>query len=253
MLSANEIVKTLKRDGVVMVENQLDDERCRQALEGIEWGMRNKTGPFKFHRQRTYEWFQEFPVFFELIEFPLVIEVVEGYLGPDFHLICAEVTRNQKENHYLPGVKKIHQDTCFFPNQPKLKDDIHNRPYGLTAQWVLLDIPPEMGPTEFILGSHTSSEKYTDEDLTPKNSFSRFFPKGSIVFYDHRTWHRGTDTFTETNRDLPQNCYAVPAIDKVQIMTPQPDDEEIYIPCEELLANGSDTLRKLLEPREVPA
>ena len=252
MLSANEIVKTLQRDGVIMIENQLDDERCRQALEGIEWGMRNKTGKYKFHRERTYEWFREFPIFIELIEFPLVIEVAEVYLGTEFHLICAEVFRNQRGNHYLPGVKKLHQDEVFFPTQPNLKADIHSRPFGLTAQWVLLDIPPEMGPTEFIVGSHTSSENYTNEDLTAKNSFTRFFPKGSIIFYDHRTWHRGTDTFTETNRDLVQNCYAIPAINKVQIMTLQPDGEEIYIPCEELLANGGDTLRKLLRPREVP-
>ena len=247
-MNVDEVVAALENEGIVLVEDQLTAEQCQQALEGIEWGLRNRTGPREFQRQRTYEWFREFPIFVELIEHPLAIAVAEACLGPEYHLICAEITRNQKDNHYLAAVKKIHQDHCFFPMQPELAEDIYNRMYGFTAQWVILDIPLEMGPTEFISRSHRSRKKYTNEDVTASMFSLQDFPKGSLVLYDHRVWHRGTDNHTDTPRDLPQNCYALHAVDKVQIRTPLEDDSETYIPCTELLETGSDTIRKLLAP-----
>ena len=69
-------------------------------------------------------------------------------LGSEYHLICAEITRNEKGNHYLEGVKNAHQDGCFFPQQPELLEEMQTRMYGFTAQWVILDIPARMGPTQ---------------------------------------------------------------------------------------------------------
>jgi hypothetical protein len=75
-----------------------------------------------------------------------------------------------------------------------------------------------------------------------------------LVFYDHRTWHRGTDNHIDRPRDLVQNSYALHAIDKVQITTPQDDGSEVYIPCVDLIETGSDVIKKLLSPRcETPA
>jgi hypothetical protein len=247
-VDVDEIIASLMTGGVTLVENQLTDDQCRQALDGIEWGLQNRTGPRPLQRQRTYEWFREFPIFVELIEHPLVIEVAEACLGPDYHLICAEITRNGKDNHYLEAVKNIHQDHCFFPEQPNLLAEMQTRMYGFTAQWVILDIPSKMGPTEFISGSHVGGRQYTNENASPHISFKHHFPKGSLVLYDHRVWHRGTDNHAEIARDLPQNCYALHAVDKVQIMTPLDDGSEAYVPCAELLETGSDTLNKLLSP-----
>ena len=36
--------------------------------------------------------------------------------------------------------------------------------YGFTAQWVAHDIPAEMGPTEFIVGSHEGKRPYTNDE-----------------------------------------------------------------------------------------
>jgi hypothetical protein len=35
----NEIIASLKTDGVTLVENQLTDDQCRQASDGVEWGL----------------------------------------------------------------------------------------------------------------------------------------------------------------------------------------------------------------------
>jgi hypothetical protein len=105
-----------------------------------------------------------------------------------------------------------------------------------------------MGPTEFIVGSHLTGKRYENEKAASNISFRNHFPKGSLVLYDHRVWHRGTDNHSDIARDLPQNCYALHAVDKVQIMTPSEDGPERYIPYEDLLETGSDTIRKLLSP-----
>lgn len=253
-MNATHIASSLKTDGVTLVENVLSDDQCGALLEGIEWGFQSRQGPLPQHRQRTYEWFREHPIFIELLEHPLVIEVAEVCLGAQYHLICAEISRNEKENHYLAGVKNVHQDVCFFPKDPELLEDIHARMYGFTAQWVAHDIPAEMGPTEFIVGSHQGKRSYTSDEAPSAISFIDHFPQGSLVFYDHRTWHRGTDNHIDRPRDLVQNSYALHAIDKVQITTPQDDGSEVYIPCVALMETGSDVIKKLLSPRcETPA
>ena len=163
-MKSTDIVTSLKTDGVTLVENVLSDDHCRALLDGIEWGFQIRQGPFPMLRQRTYEWFREHPILMELLEHPLVIEVADACLGSEYHLICAETSRNVKENHYLAGVKNIHQDQCFLPEDPELLEDIQTRMYGFTAQWVAHDIPAEMGPTEFIVGSHEGKRPYTNDE-----------------------------------------------------------------------------------------
>ena len=245
-MELRQIVESLDTDGGTLVEGILSDRECQDALEGIAWAMETQAGPLPLQRQRTYEYFRDHPIFVELVEHPLVIAVAEACLGPKYHLICAEITRNERENHYLEVVKNIHQDHCFFPDDLDHQLDMQIRMYGFTAQWVILDIPLEMGPTEFIVGSHNTGKQYTNEEAPSLISFQNHFPKGSLLLYDHRVWHRGTDNRTQTPRDLIQNCYARHAVDKVQIRTPQSDGADIYIPCSELLETGSDTLRRLL-------
>ena len=247
-MNASNIATTLKTDGVTLVENVLSSDQCQRLLAGIEWGFQNHEGPLPMQRQRIYEWFREHPIFIELLEHPLATAVADACLGPEYHLICAETTRNVKDNHFLEGVKNIHQDHCFFPEDPELLEDMKTRIYGITAQWVAHDIPAEMGPTEFIVGSHEGDRPYTNDEAPSSISFVNHFPKGSLVFYDHRTWHRGTDNHADRPRDLMQNCYALHAVDKVQIRTPHDDGSERYVPCVELIENGSDIIRKLLSP-----
>lgn len=246
MANVEQIVKSLLQDGVTIVEDVLTDDQCRQTLDGIDWAVRTQEGPLPLQRQRTYEYFKEHPIFVELIEHPLAIAVADACLGPNYHLICAEITRNEQNNHFLEAVKDIHQDHCFFPDDSRALQDMKLRMYGFTAQWVAHDIPPEMGPTEFIVGSHVSPRRYLNEEAPSCINFRNHFPKGSLVLYDHRAWHRGTNNHAATPRDLTQNCYALHAIDKVQIVTKHENGSSSYVPCTELLETGTDTIRKLL-------
>ena len=133
----------------------------------------------------------------------------------------------------------------FFSQQPELLEDLQTRIYGFTAQWIILDIPALMGPTQFIPGSHVGRTQYASDEPDSSFTFRDHFRKGSLVLYDHRTWHRGTDNHCDTPRDLIQNGYALHAVDKVQLRTPT-DDGEVYVPCDRLIDQGSETIRRLL-------
>ena len=49
-IDVRQIVRSLQTDGVTLVENQLTDDQCQQALDGIEWGLQNKAGPQPLQR-----------------------------------------------------------------------------------------------------------------------------------------------------------------------------------------------------------
>src|SRR5688500_6989309 len=158
------ITAALDRDGYALVEQVLSAGQIADARAGVQWAMEKVPGSYKWIKQRTYEWIREHPIFVELIEHPLVIDVATQYLGPDFHLIAAQCSRNAPEEHYAPGVMQIHQDACFFPTTERARDGVPLHRYGFSAMWYLQDTPLEMGPTELVVGSHLHGDRQHTND-----------------------------------------------------------------------------------------
>ena len=249
MLSTRETVEAFERDGFVLVERALDENQLSRAQQGVEWAMQHQAGSYQWIKQRTYEWFPEQPIFVELIEHPLPVRLAEMWLGVDFHLIAAQCSRNTKDDPYAPGAMQIHADTCFFPQPAQRESEVEFHRSGFSAMWYLQDTPLEMGPTELIAGSHIGEQTYQDSELTPEMLFRRPIPAGSLLFFNHHTWHRGALNATDTPRDLITNAYARPEIEKVQLTTPQPDGSQVYVECRDLLVEASPLLRQLLRDR----
>lgn len=238
-------VDSYERDGFVVVDRLLDGRQLEAARRGVEWAFQCPQEKYRWIRQRTYEWFDRHPIFVELIEHPLVIAFAGEILGPHFHLIAAQCSRNTREEPYAPGAMKIHQDTVFYPPQARRKPDVPDHRYGFSAMWYLQDTPLAMGPTELIAGSHRSSQQHSDEEASGV-VFRRDIPAGSLLVFNHRTWHRGARNGTGTPRDLITNAYARSEVDKVQLASTRADGKEGYVPCQELLKSASQILEQLL-------
>lgn len=248
----SQAASTLERDGVVILDALLSSSQLAAARDGVEWAMANAGGQYRWIKQRTYEWHADHPVFLELIEHPTVLDIARQVLGDDFHLIAAQCSRNTRDDHYAPGVMNFHQDGVFFPqpNRVTAGSATPAHRYGFSAMWTVRDTPLAMGPTEFILRSHLDGDhKYTNDDFPRERLLRRDVPAGSLLLFNHRTWHRGAPNTTSTPRDLITNAYARPEVDKVQILTKQADGSEKYVPCEPLLAGASAIRRQLLRPR----
>jgi ectoine hydroxylase-related dioxygenase (phytanoyl-CoA dioxygenase family) len=238
------------REGYLVVERVLDARQLREAEAGVRWAMGNVPGEYKWIKQRSYEWFREHPIFAELIEHPLVMDFARHYLGPDVRLIAAQCSRNTREDHYAPGVMQIHQDACFFAPPGASPPGVPEHRYGFSAMWYLQDTPLDMGPTELVPGAHLDGQRqHTNDSLTADHAriWRAAIPAGSLLFFNHRTWHRGAPNRTDRPRDLITNAYARGPVIGSQITTKIADGSMKYVPPTDLLPRYSPTLRALLE------
>lgn len=246
-INMNQLIDNFARDGFILVEHLLDERQIAQAQAGIEWAMQQPLERYKWIKQRTYEWFREHPIFAELIEHPLVMEFATAWLGPEFHLIAAQCSRNTRDDHYAPGVMKAHQDDVFFPAPEKRAAGVPDIRYGFSAMWYAQDTPLEMGPTELVRGSHISGKNYRDIEPSESELFRQPIAAGSLLIFSHYTWHRGAQNHLEQPRDLITNAYARPEIEKRHLLSPREGGEDIYILPTELLASASPTMHHLLK------
>ncbi len=249
---ARDVLGQYHRDGFALFESVLDERQLADAREAVEWAMESVEGSYRWIKQRTYEWFGQWPIFLELIEHPFVIEFARGTLGEDFHMIAAQCSRNTKADPYAPGAMQIHQDACFFPPADRARPDVPADRYGFSAMWYLQDTPLEMGPTQLVAGSQLpGAAQHSEQELEaePDKAWRCAIPAGSLLFFNHRTWHRGARNETETPRDLITNAYARPEVLKAQVTTKQADGSEKYVPWDDLLKECSPLRKMLMRPR----
>lgn len=246
--SADTLLTDFTRDGLAFAERLLTPAQVAAAGRGVAWAMAHAGGPYAWIKQRTYEW-REHPIFAELIEHPAVIGFARGLLGEDFHLIAAQCSRNTREDPYAPGAMAIHADEVFYPRPERKAAGVADDRYSFSAMWYVQDTPLAMGPTEFVPGSHTAGKRYTDSELTPDRLWRRAIPAGSLILFNHRTWHRGARNATGTPRDLITNAYARPEVEKVQLTVKGEDGRERYAVPEGLLEDASPMLKMLLRKR----
>src|SRR5689334_5337905 len=109
-MDLQQVVTDFQRDGVALCPALLDADSVAAARDAVDWAIANRTTDYKWIAQGSHEWFREEPVFVNIIEHPLVIDFARACLGPDFHLIAAQCSRNTKADPYAPGAMAFHQD-----------------------------------------------------------------------------------------------------------------------------------------------
>src|SRR5690242_12935959 len=92
-------VNAFDRDGFLLLDGLLEPRQLAAAQAGVAWAMAQAEGPYRWIKQRSYEW-PNHPVFVELIEHPFVVAFAAAFLGKDFHLIAAQCSRNTREELY---------------------------------------------------------------------------------------------------------------------------------------------------------
>ncbi len=240
------IAAAMERDGFAMVERVLAASQLKAAQRAGNWSFQQPMERYKWVRQRLYEHHATHPIIVEVIEHPLAIAVASELLGAhDFQLIAAQCSRNTREELYVSGVTKLHQDMGLLPIPERRKADIPLHRYGFTAMWYLQDTPLEMGPTELIPRSHLSERSYDGAEPDPSAVFRCAVPAGSLLFFKHCTWHRGALNRTDMPRDLISNAYARMEVEREHLHTTQPDGSKRYVPYEPLRPLASALRRQL--------
>jgi ectoine hydroxylase-related dioxygenase (phytanoyl-CoA dioxygenase family) len=189
----------VERDGFVIVERLLPDERTEEIRRDVEprfahAGRNNFEG---FATQRLYGVLEKTFVCNPLVEHPLVLGLLDRLLEPNYLLSQLQAI------DILPGeaAQPLHYDDGFYP-WPRPR-----RALGAATIWAIDDFTAENGATVVIPRSHLWGDRVpgAGDEVRPV-----VMPKGSMLFFLGTLWHGGGTNRTTRGRLCVTAQYCAP-------------------------------------------
>lgn len=206
-------VKAMEEDGYAYLPGILNDEEItelRAAMDRLvaipaSFDRHDNTGGFL--NKSINNVFNRDPLFLAYVDRPGVIEIAEAVHGSDCHIIgmTAWMTGPGRPD------QKLHADwqPITLPAAVMANPEVKIPIYISTAHFYLNDIFEELGPTQFIPGSHRAGRPPNGDmeykGVGPKNILCK---AGDVVNFRCEVWHRGTANRSQQTRYLLQVHYA---------------------------------------------
>ena len=191
-------LKAIEDDGFTILEGVFSADRAeafretvrrveQESLLPLEPGETEEDSSF----YRTAGLLQIDPMFWDVPIDPVVTEVVEGILGPDFLLSTfsgIDLKPNQKT------IQPLHPDDALVPlSRP------HERVIGCTAMWVVTPFGERTGGTRLLPGSHrepldllfNQDSERLEKTIQPEPA------PGSVLLFDHALFHGASDNHSD--------------------------------------------------------
>lgn len=214
-------IEQFHREGFLVLENALSAEEVGELRAGVERAFAEPNeeaegyGPGLARIWRP-KMFERGPAFEALVDNPRVIDLVEAILGKDCHLIANSALKTGPGD----GISGWHADeTVRFPRPADVPLDprIPMPCFVLNFNYYLCDVDEELGPTQFVPGSHRSGRQPGPSDFDANGDpfyegrgvVSGVGPAGTAVVWHDQTWHRGATNRSEDRiRWVQQAPYA---------------------------------------------
>jgi ectoine hydroxylase-related dioxygenase (phytanoyl-CoA dioxygenase family) len=213
MPDLDELVQRFHTNGYLILPDVLSHEEVEQLRQGVE---RAFTEPGDGYSSIVrVKMFERGPEFEALIDHPNTIDLIEAILGPDCHLIA----QNALLTSYEQGISRWHADeTVRFPIPLGVKLDprIQMHCFIVNMNYYLCDVDEEVGPTQFVPGSHRAGRQPGTEDMDGdgnptydgRGAVSATGKAGTAVMWHDQTWHRGAPNRSTTcKRVVQQGAY----------------------------------------------
>ncbi|MDP6356381.1 MAG: phytanoyl-CoA dioxygenase family protein [Planctomycetota bacterium] len=213
--TTEEQVNALKNDGYVYFPEALNPDEVKELYATMDC---QEAIPESFDRYDTPESrgflnrhvnnaFNRDEVFLQYIDRPGIIDVVEAIHGEDCHVIGMTAWMTG------PGRPQqgLHVDWLPVPLPADVVADLRvNVPVFITTLHFYLDnLTEELGPTQFVPGSHKSGRAPGDDTEWQGNEpESILCNAGDAVLFRSEVWHRGTANTSDQIRFLLQVHYA---------------------------------------------
>ena len=197
-------VEQFHRDGFLVLPDALSKDQVARLLAGVRRAFDEEPSDEvrANYGSLTRIWrakmFEHGPEFEELIDNPRTIDLIEALLGTDCHLIAMSALRTP------PGgaIDTWHVDEAVrFPRPPDAKLDprIPMPCFVVNLNYYLCDVDEELGPTQFVPGSHRSGRAPGADDFDSKGDpvyegqgvVSAVGKAGTAVLWNDQSWHRG--------------------------------------------------------------
>lgn len=176
----------LREFGYGLVKNALDPNQLeilqravQEQGEGeVEAGVASRDGGAHGPNQRIWTLINKGDEFLEMLEHPLIDEIVEDFLGDNFlvHSFSANISR--------PGntPQQLHTDQlCVQP-------PVRSMAFGMNIMWFLTDITRENGGTRIFPKSHVGAIA-PDDPFDINGTVAAEGPAGTALVFDSRLWH----------------------------------------------------------------
>lgn len=213
-----DLLAQLDDNGYVIVPGLLPPGQVQSIRDALApYLQRQRLGRNDFEgydSERVYALLAKSPVFADLAAHPLVLDVCEQILGPNFMLsACLAINTHPGED-----AQPLHFDDSFY-RIPRPRP-----PYGVSAFWAIDEFTHDNGPTEIIPGSHkwgsdapigaelhrafVNGEHVPVEDHPDLEQV--IMPGGSLMLAAGTLWHRGGANRSNASRlaITPQYCVA---------------------------------------------
>jgi len=213
------LLDRLHTDGYVILPRLLPPPQVQAIRNALApWLQGRLTGRNDFEgykSERVYALLAKSPVFAELAAHPLVLDLCERVLGPNFLLsACLAINTHPGET-----AQAMHFDDSFY-HLPRPRPAC-----GVSAFWAIDDFTPDNGPTEIIPGSHLWGNEEPEgathfeesfrpgtvaPEAAPKGIEPVLMPAGSLMLAMGTLWHRGGANRSQASRLVitPQYCVA---------------------------------------------
>jgi ectoine hydroxylase-related dioxygenase (phytanoyl-CoA dioxygenase family) len=199
-----------------------DDDR-RQGRQQHGFGLDLDAG-----NVRVWNLLNRNPVFAELAEHPLALQIVRACIG--WPALLSNISGNITGPGAAAGV--LHADQIFVPEPwPAL-------PQGCNVAWCIDDFTSDNGATEVVVGSHHWHRPPTAADAEVQLCKVEA-SAGSILAFESRIWHRsGANTSGDRQRAAVFPFYSTPIY--------RPQENWFLSLTPEVVARASPTLLTLL-------
>lgn len=209
-------VEALELDGYVYFPgaltidevDELRDAMYRLEARPEEFDRHTDPDSHGFLNKSINNVFNRTPVFLSYLDRPKIIDVVEAALGADCHVIGMTA--------WMTGPGRPDQGVHVDWQPLELPEDVMDDPrvrvpvYITTAHYYLDDLYEELGPTQFIPGSHRAGRRPANGESTWRGvePHSILCSAGDAVLFRCEVWHRGTANTSDRVRYLLQVHYA---------------------------------------------
>jgi ectoine hydroxylase-related dioxygenase (phytanoyl-CoA dioxygenase family) len=177
---------------------------------------------------RLYSLIARGRVFEDLAEHPLVVDVLDRLLLPNWLLSNCQSIRLYPGETEQPW----HTDDVFY-RVPRPRDS----PLGVSTIWAIDPFTEANGATQVFVDSHRWGDDHPD-DRAGAEPVAAEVPAGSVLIFDAALWHRGGANRTSGTRLCLTNQYCQPWL--------RPQESQLLIAPPKVAAGFSDRVRSML-------